>query len=180
MLVFVTGLAAAIAAGMATYRELGLYGGPVLTGFHREWNQQTRKPQLIHEMTTRAGLRVRRVLNDDLTVERTVLSGETVGVAAEQLVGRGARVAFSTRNDGVMDAWIIRDEKGQTARVEMSTTRDGKIDRWEQYAGGQLVRVDLDLNGNGKPDQWLTYEDGILMDTFIDGNEDGRPDDHKR
>jgi hypothetical protein len=175
-MVFIAGLIAAVASGISTYRAVGMYGGPILTGFHREWNPQTRRYQLIHETTDKAGLRLRRLLNDDLTVQRTDLSGVGVAAVVEQLVAGGARVPFSTRNDGVIDAWAIRDEKAQTARIEVSTKRDGKTDRWEHYLKGQLVRVDLDTNGNGKPDRWMTYEEGILLDTFIDGNEDGQPD----
>jgi hypothetical protein len=180
LMVFITGLVAAVAAGVQTYRTVGLYGGPILTGFHREWNPQTRHYQLMHETTTKAGLRIRRLLTDGMEVQRTDLSGAAIGPAVEQLVDRGARLAFSTRNDGVIDAWAIRDLKAETARVGVSTKRDGRIDRWEQYVKGQLVRVDLDTDGNGKVDRWMTYEEGILMDTFIDANEDGQPDDHKR
>ena len=176
LMVFIAGLAAAAASSIWTYRAVGLYGGPVLTGFHREWNPQTGHYQLVHETTTKAGLRIRRLLTDSLGVQQTDLSGDAVGPVVEQLVGSGARVAFSARNDGVIDAFVTRDVKAQTARVEVSTKRNGRIDRWEHYANGQLVRVDLDTDGNGKADRWMTYEDGILMDTFIDANEDGEPD----
>lgn len=175
-IVFITGLVAAVTSGVWTYRAVGLYGGPILTGFHREWNPQTRKDQLVHETTNKAGLRIRRLLTDDLTVQRTELSGAGVGSTVEQLVTGGARVPFSTRNDGVIDAWASRDPNAQTARIEVSTKRDQKIDRWEHYANGQLMRVDLDTDGNGKSDRWMTYEEGILMDTFIDSNEDGQAD----
>lgn len=180
IVVFITGLVAAVAAGIATYREVGMYGGPVLTGFHREWNPQTRSYQLVHETTTKAGLRIRRQLSDFMEVQQTQLSGDAVGPAVEQLVSGGSGIAFSTRNDDVIDAWVTRDLKAETARIFVSTKRDGKIDRWEQYVKGQLVRVDLDTDGNGKADRWMTYEDGILMDTFIDADEDGQPDDHRR
>lgn len=176
VIVFIGGLAAAVATGVSTYRELGLYGGPILTGFHREWNPQTGRHQLIHEMTTKAGLRFRRLLNDDHVVQRTDVSGEAMRPVVEQMIKSGSMVAFSTRNDGLMDAWAIRDERAQTARIEVSTKRDGKVDRWEQYFKGQLVRVDLDTDGSGKADRWMTYEEGILMDTFFDADEDGQPD----
>lgn len=176
LLVFVIGLGGAAISGVSTYREVGLYGGPILTGFHREWDPRTRHYQLVHETTNKAGLHVRRLLSDGLAVQQTELSGEGVGTVVEQLSARGARFPFSTRNDGVIDAWATRNESGETARVEVSTKRDGKINRWEQYVKGQMVRVDLDTDGNGKPDKWMTYEDGILMDTFLDANEDGRPD----
>ena len=153
-----------------------MYGGPILTGYHREWDPRTRRHQLVHETTNKAGLRVRRLLTDSLEVQQADLSGAAVGSALEELVSRGAPIAFSTRNDEVIDAWAIRDLKAQTARISVSTKRDQKIDRWEHYANGQLVRVDLDTDGNGKADRWMTYEDGILMDTFIDANEDGEPD----
>ncbi len=181
LIVFIGGLVAAAASGVWTYRAVGLYGGPILTGFHREWNPRTRSYQLVHETTTNAGLRIRRLLTDSLEVQQTDLSGAAVGPVVERLLtNSGPRVAFSTRNDGVIDAWATRNPKDQTARVEVSTKRDGRIDRWEQYATGQLVRVDLDTDGNGKADRWMTYEEGILMDTFIDADEDGKPDDYRR
>ncbi|MFA5908977.1 MAG: hypothetical protein WC815_09400 [Vicinamibacterales bacterium] len=176
LIVFIAGLVAAAASGVWTYRAVGLYGGPILTGFHREWNPRTRSYQLVHETTTNAGLRIRRLLTDTLDVQQTDLSGAAVGPVVEQLTNSGTRVAFSTRNDGVIDAFATRDARLGTARIEVATKRDGRIDRWEQYAREQLIRVDLDTDGNGKADRWMTYEDGILMDTFIDANEDGQPD----
>lgn len=175
LVVFVTGLVAAVVSGVETYRAVGVYGGPIRTGFHREWDPQTSRYQLIHETTNKAGTRIRRLMTDDLQVQKT-----TLGVAlGETTIGNGdvdGRIGFSTAKDGVVDAWATRDAKGETARIEVSTKRDGKIDRWEQYIKGQLVRVDLDTNGNGKADRWMTYEDGILTDTFVDTNEDGKPD----
>lgn len=179
VLVFITGLVSAVAAGVATYRELGLYGGPILTGFHREWDPQTGRSQLVHETTTKAGLRIRRLFTDYLSVERTIVSSADAPKTQTVAEDKG-RIAFSTRDDGVIDAWATRDLKAETARVAVSTKRDGRIDRWEQYVKGQLVRVDLDTDGNGKADRWMTYEEGILMDTFIDADEDGQPDDHRR
>lgn len=176
LVVFVAGLVAAVASGIWTYRTYGLYGGPITTGYHREWNRQTRTDQLVHETTTKAGLRIRRQVSDTLQVQQTSLSSPAFGQMVEQLITAGTRIAFSTRNDGVNDAWVTRDESGQTARVEVSTRRNGAIDRWEQYSKGLLMRVDLDSDGNGKPDRWMTYEEGILMDTFIDANEDGQAD----
>ena len=176
LVVFIAGLVAAAASGVWTYRAVGLYGGPILTGFHREWNPRTHSYQLVHETTTKAGLRIRRLLTDTMQVRQTDLSGAAVWPVVEELTNSGTRVAFSTRNDGVIDAFATRDARMGTARIEVSTKRDGKIDRWEQYASGQLVRVDVDTDGNGKADRWMTYEDGILMDTFIDANEDGQPD----
>jgi hypothetical protein len=180
LLVFVAGLVAAATSSVWTYQAVGMYGGPILSGFYREWNPETGRYQMVHETTTKAGTRVRRRLTDHKGLEQTELSGDAVGPAVEELLANGARLAFSTRNDGVIDAFVTRDPKAGTARIEMSTKRDGRIDRWERYVNEQLVRVDLDTNGNGKPDRWMTYEDGILMDTFMDANEDGQPDDHKR
>ncbi len=176
LIVFITGLVAAAYSSVATYRAVGVYGGPILTGFHREWDPRTGHHQLVHETTSTAGLHIRTLLDDNFQVQRTDLSGAAVKPIVEQLVSGGARLAFSTRNDGVIDAWSIRDPKSETARIEVSTKRNGKIDRWEHYAKGQMIRVDLDTDGNGKADRWMTYEDGILMDTFLDANEDGQPD----
>lgn len=175
-LVFVTGVIAAAASGTWAYRTVGLYGGPILTGYHRVWNPVTRKYQLVHETTNKDGLRIRRQLSQGRSVEATTFSGAAAGPVAEKLITGGARVGFSSRDDGVIDAWAVRDPATGSSRIEMSTQRDGKIDRWERYEKGQLVRVDLDTNGNGKPDRWMTYEGGILMDTFIDLDEDGKAD----
>lgn len=180
LLVFVAGLAAAATSSVWTYRAVGMYGGPVQTGFYREWNPQARRYQLVHLTTNKAGVLIRQQLNDSKGLEQTDLSGAAVGSAVEQLVAGGARIAFSTRNDGVIDAFVTREPNTETARIEVSTKRNGKFDRWELYIKGQMVRVDLDTDGNGKPDQWMTYEDGILMDTFLDANEDGQADDHRR
>lgn len=179
-IVFVSGLVAAVAAGVSTYRKVGLYGLPMLTGLHREWNPRTRSYQLVHETTTRDGLRMRRLFSDGLAVQRMALSGDAVGPAVERAFKAGARLGYSTRNDGVIDAWVTRNVETEVVHTEVSTKRNGKIDRWEQYVKGQLVRVHLDSDGNGKADRWMTYEDGILMDTFIDADEDGQPDDHMR
>jgi hypothetical protein len=177
--VFVTGLAAAIWSGMATYNAVGLYGGPVATGFHREWDTAAKKYILVHETTTAAGGHLRRVYSDDLReVLQSELTGGSLGPVMTLVVAADAsrRVGFSSANDNIIDAWSATDPKTGVMTVEMSTKRDGKIDRWERYEKGVLVRVDLDTDGNGKPDRWMTYQDGILMDTFIDANEDGKPD----
>lgn len=178
--VFIIGLVAAAWSGVAAYNAYGLYGGPVATGFHREWNAQTKKYDLVHESTTVEGILVRRVYADDLRqVVRTEING--AGGAIPLSVDRDAaakapRVGFSSINDGVIDSWSTRDAATGITTVEMSTKRDGTIDRWEYYKNGELTRVELDTNHNGKPDRWMTYEGGILMDTFIDANEDGKPD----
>jgi hypothetical protein len=177
--VFVVGLAAAVWSGVATYRAVGLYGGPIATGFHREWDPQTKKYLLVHETTTLQGGHIRRVYADDL---RAVLQTDSSGNIGPEMAlalkadGNSRRVGFSSANDNIIDAWSTTDPKTGVMKVEMSTKRNGIIDRWERYEKGVLVRVDLDTNGNGKPDRWMTYEDGILTDTFIDANEDGKPD----
>lgn len=176
LIVFVTGLALAVIAGVSTYQAFGLYGGPVRTGIHREWNPRTGRHEMVHTTTTKTGVRIRKIFDERLILQQTDLSSESVGAVAERPVTAGARIAFSTRNDGVIDAWATRDAKTQTTRIEVSTQRNGKVDRWEQYVGPQLVRVDLDTNGNGKADRWMIYEGGIQMDTFIDADEDGQPD----
>lgn len=175
-IVFITGLGAAVVSGVWTYREVGLYGGPILTGFHREWNPQTGRYQLVHETTNKAGLHIRRLLSDIMELQQTDISGAEASQVLGTLIDSGRRIAFSTRNDGVIDAFVTRDQSVHTARVEVSTKRNGRIDRWEQYRSEQLIRVDLDTDGNGKPDKWMTYEAGILMDTFVDANEDGQAD----
>jgi hypothetical protein len=179
-IVFVAGLVASYAAGVETYRRVGLYGGPVASGFYRQWDPIAGRHQLVHEHVTRDGRRIRRLHGDDLMLQRTDLTVGDVSVAIE--AKRDAplgfdRVGFSLANDGVIDAWAIRDTATGLTRIEISTRRNGRIDRWEHYEKDRLVRVELDTNGNGKPDRWMTYQDGIEMETILDANEDGRPDD---
>jgi hypothetical protein len=175
-LVFVVGLVGAAVSGVWAYRSVGLYGGPITSGFHREWNAETKSLQLIHETTTKAGVRIRRELSDFLDVKETELAIPATSDAVKVITLGTGRIPFSTRDDGVIDAWMTRDTAALTVRIEVSTKRNGQIDRWEHYAKGQLLRVDLDTNGNGKPDRWMTYEQGILMETFIDADENGKPD----
>jgi hypothetical protein len=169
IVVFVTGLIAAAWSGVATYKAVGLYGGPIGSGFHREWNPQTKHHDLIHETTTKAGVRIRRVYAaDSIHLLKTEISG--AGVESPFSVepnsdGKTDRIGFSSINDGVIDAWSTTDPKTRERRVEMSTRRDGKIDRWEWYQKESLVRVELDTDGDGKPDRRSTFEDGILIDT---------------
>lgn len=181
IVVLVGGLIAATWSGIAAYRAVGIYGGPISSGFYREWNPRTQRYELIHETTTKAGVHIRRLYADDLrSVLQTEMSGtgiESPMVIETEAAGAPPRMGFSSNNDGVIDAWSTADPKTGETRVEMSTRRNGKIDRWERYLKGALVRVDLDTNGNGKPDRWQIYEAGILMDTFIDANEDGNADD---
>lgn len=175
IVVFVVGVVAAAASGVAMYQMRGLYGGPVTTGYHREWDPETKRYLLTHETTTKAGLHIRRVLDDGLRVQRLFMNGEEVNLNTKAATKAAPREGFSTRGDEVIDAWATTDASG-VMRVEVSTKRDGKIDRWEQYVNGQLVRADVDTNANGKADRWMRYEDGILVETVIDADEDGRPD----
>jgi hypothetical protein len=169
ILVFVTGLICAVWSGVATYRAVGLYGGPVGSGFHREWNPQTKHHDLVHETTTKAGVHIRRVYAaDSVHLVRTEISGaniESPYSLEPTSGGKTDRIGFSSINDGVIDAWSTTDPKTGERHVEMSTRRNGKIDRWEHYVKGALNRVELDTNGDGKPDRRMTFEDGILIDT---------------
>lgn len=168
IVVFVAGLIASMWSGVATYRAVGLYGGPVASGFHREWNPETRHYDLIHETTTKAGMHVRRSYADRVVLLRTDISGPGIDSPISLTTskdGKTDRIGFSSINDGVIDAWSTTDPLTGDRRVEMSTKRDGKIDRWEQYQKEVLIRVDLDTNGDGKPDRRMIYEDGILIDT---------------
>ncbi|HWI19898.1 MAG TPA: hypothetical protein VNT81_19230 [Vicinamibacterales bacterium] len=177
--VFIAGLVGAYAAAVYTYREVGLYGGPVTNGFYREWDAVTGTYQLVHIQVKKSGERIRRLHNDNLTVKRTDLTVGDVTVGIESKPGTPMgyeRVGFSVANDGVIDAWAVRDATTGLVKIEISTRRNGKIDRWEHYQKDVLLRVELDTNGNGKPDRWMTYQDGIEMETILDLNEDGKPD----
>ena len=177
--VFIAGIVGAYAAGVATYREVGLYGGPVSSGFYREWDPATGTYLLVHERVTKSGTRLRRVFADDLRPKSTELKAGDGTVSVEMKPGTPLgfeRVGFSIAKDGVIDAWAVRDPQSGRVQIEISTRRNGKIDRWEHYEKDVLLRVELDTNGNGKPDRWMTYQDGIEMETILDVNEDGRPD----
>jgi hypothetical protein len=178
LFVFIAGLVGAYAAGVGTYRAVGLYGGPVASGFRREWDPVSRRRQLIHERVTESGARIKQLYADDITLQMTDVAAGQVSIAIATKAGTAAsaRAGFSLRNDGSIDAWAVSDDSSGLTRIEISTKRDGRVDRWETYQKDRLLRVDLDTNGNGKPDRWMTYQDGIEMETILDVNEDGRPD----
>jgi hypothetical protein len=67
------------------------------------------------------------------------------------------RVAFSARNDGVVDAQAFYGPAGALVRVEISTGRTGRFDRIEFYENGVLVRSEEDRDGDGRADKWETY-----------------------
>lgn len=178
-LVFVVGIVGAYAAGVATYREVGLYGGPVTSGFYREWDPVKKRLQLVHEQVSKSGARLRRRYADNLQLQTTELEAGDSAVELEVKPDSPLgfeRVGFSVANDGVIDAWAVHDPNTGRIKIAISTKRNGKIDRWEHYEKDVLLRVELDTNGNGKPDRWMTYQDGIQMETIIDANEDGQPD----
>ncbi len=178
-MVFVGGLIGAYASGVATYREVGLYGGPVASGYFREWNPNSKSYQLVHIQVKKSGERIKRLHTDNLALQRTDLSVEGLTVGFESKPGTPLgfeRVGFSIANDGVIDAWMTHDPKTGLNKIEISTRRNGAIDRWEYYRDKTLLRVELDTDGNGKPDRWMTYQEGIQMETILDVNEDHQPD----
>jgi hypothetical protein len=178
--VLTVGAILAITSGVLAYRAVGLYGdGPFAKGFHRERDASTGRWLLVQDFQTSTG-RGRRVIDEALRVTELRLDTNLDGVDDGRIMmseGAFARIGFSSKGDGVIDAWAFRDATNQIVRIEMSTRRDGRIDRWEHYTNGQLVRVDLDTNLNGQPDQRQIYEKGTLIRTENDANEDGRPDD---
>jgi len=198
--IVVVGLVAAAASSVAAYRVVGPYGdGPINVGLYRSEDSQTAE-QLVYRDVRNPDGTVMRYLFDDATRKlmqiqiRRVVGGkvEIVGLhmgeggltrldAAGGSVERdgksgGAKLGFSLRHDGVIDAWEYRDAQGQLTRIEVSRRQDGRIDRWEYYENDQLARVEEDENHDGRVDHWLNYEAGILVKEAWDRDGDGRPD----
>jgi len=99
--------------------------------------------------------------------------------------GALAKVGFSTRDNGIADAWVSAHREGPLERVEISSTADERrIDRWEYYDVSRpgrdrdrvLVRVEVDTVGDGKPHRWESYRDGALETVAFDEDGDGIPD----
>lgn len=192
--VFALGLVAAVVAGVAGYRVVGLYGdGAFAAGYHRERDPETGQSMLVHVAETSTG-RVRRVIDPGLRVAEVRLDLQTdagavtvdarpsadgvtrAGVDTDRdgvvdrweyydAEARLLKVGFSLASDGVEDAWAYHDADGQLARIEVSTRRDGAINRWEFYANGRMTRVEEDTDRDGKPDRWSRYEEGILVES---------------
>ena len=179
IIVFVTGVTAATVAGVAAYRWYGMYGvGPAGSGFSREWDSSLKTYRLVHESVISRGV-LRRIFNVDGELIQVELDRDGDGNPEESVKyagGQAVAIGFSRANNGVIDAWVYRDEEGRPLRIEMSTRERNRIDRWEIYSHGVLVRVDLDTDGNGERDRWETYEAGRFTGTVIDANEDGKPD----
>lgn len=179
IVIFVAGIAAAIAAGFYGYETVGLYGdGPFASGYYRERDPKTGETVLMHKSETSQG-RIVRIMDDKLHLHEVRVDSNRDGVDDADVKVTDAIITgtgFSLANDGVIDAWAYRNAAGELVRIEVSTKRNGKIDRWEYYSYNRMYKVDLDTDGNGKPDRWQTYEDGILVNTIIDANEDGKPD----
>lgn len=204
LVIVVTGLILAVAAGVIAYRIVGLYGdGPFASGYHRLRDPDTGESLLVHESRTESGV-VRRVIEQQSLTELR-LDADADGVEDARVhVDDGNQITrvdrdhdgdgqtdlweyydesqhlvkagFSLAGDGVLDAWAFRDEDGQLLTIEVSTRRDGTVDRWEHYEDDQLARVEEDTDHDGHVDRWSTYDGGILMETVVDTDGDGEPD----
>lgn len=154
--VLVVGLVAATAAGVAAYARYGIYGdGPGGPGWSRYTDPATGALRLVHESTTSQGF-VRRtfagrrsaLIEVDIDRDNDGNIDQCLKLENGALVGTG----FSTQQDGIIDAWVYRDAKGQTSRIEISTQRNHQVDRWEYYKDGVVTRVAVDADGDGRPD----------------------------
>ena len=197
--ILTAGLVAAAASGVAAYRAVGPYAdGPLNAGLYRMEEPETGRQLVYREVRSADGV-VRRYLFDNasrtLTEIRVIRAGgETPDVRVhmnngvlEGVTGPGrsferdpktgvARVGFSLRGNGVVDAWEYRDANGTLQKIEVSRRQNGVVDRWEYYKDDQLARVEEDDTGDGRVDRWLTYDAGILIQEARDRNGDGRPD----
>lgn len=119
---------------------------------------------------------------------------------------KGGRVlcrALDFNFDGVVDAWMYLDERGQVRRRESdydrdgridevalyqagvlterqrATTLSGKLDTWQHYRAGRVASAERDANGDEYVDQWWEYPDQRPPECPLihsDVNGDGRPD----
>lgn len=198
--IVVAGLVAAFGSSVAAYRVVGPYGdGPINVGLYRAQDPETGELFVYRDVRNSDGTVLRYMFDDEsrklkqIQVMRMVGGRlETVGLhmgeagltrldAGGQTVERdstpgGAKVGFSLRGNGVVDAWEYRDAKGQLVKIEVSRSQDGRVDRWEYYQDDQLSRVEIDENRDGRVDHWLNYEAGILVKESWDRDGDGRPD----
>jgi hypothetical protein len=105
--------------------------------------------------------------------------------------------------DGLVDAWVYLDERGQVRRRESdydrdgridevalyeggvlterqrATTLSGKLDTWQHYRAGKVASAERDSNGDEYVDQWWEYPDQRPPECPLihsDVNGDGRPD----
>lgn len=105
--------------------------------------------------------------------------------------------------DGLVDAWVYWDERGQVRRRESdydrdgridevalyqagalserqrATTLSGKLDTWQHYRAGRVASAERDSNGDEYVDQWWEYPDQRPPECPLihsDVNGDGRPD----
>ena len=196
-----TGVLAALASGVATYRVVGPYGdGPFSGGFRRIPNPETGQSSMVYDFVY--GSQPFRAVVDERTGKMSELRLDTNADGAEDTRahldgaavvrlerdsdGDGTidrwkyyndtaqlqKVGFSLAGDGVVDAWAYYGTDQQLAVIEVSTRRDGTVDRWEHYEGGVMVRVETDTTGDGQADTWSTYTNGILTETGVGSNED--------
>ena len=196
-----TGVLAALASGVVTYRVVGPYGdGPFSGGFRRIPNPETGQSSLVHDFVH--GSQPFRAVVDEGTGKMSELQVDTNADGAEDTRaylhgaavtrverdsdGDGTidrweyyndtaqlqKVGFSLAGDGVVDAWAYYGTDQQFTVIEVSTRRDRTVDRWEYYEGGVMVRVETDTTGDGQADTWSTYTNGILAETGVGSNED--------
>lgn len=197
---FVAGLVGATGSSLAAYRIVGPYGdGPMDMGLYRAEDSDTGRSQIYREVSKPDGTVLRYVFDEhsrqlsEILVMRVVNGKrETAGIhmgkdgltrldVGGQTLARDsktgiAKVGFSLRGNGVIDAWEFRDPRGLLLKIEVSRRQDGKVDRWEYYKDDQLERVEQDEDNNGRVDHWLNYEAGILVKESRDIDGDGRPD----
>jgi len=195
--IFVTGLVAATASGVAAYRIVGPYGdGPLNVGLYRAQDPESGRQFVYRDVRTADGARLRYFFDDAtrrLIEVRLVRDGESADVRFRPGEGTGGqlvlgersvtwdakglvKIGFSLGGNGIIDAWEYRDAKGRLHRIEVSRRQNGVVDRWEFYEDDQLARVEEDDDRDGRVDRWQTYEAGILVRESRDRDGDGRPD----
>lgn len=199
LVIVIAGLVMAAASSVLAYRAVGPFGdGPLTAGLRRTQDPETGAQlvyrdvpkadgtvlrYLFHDSNRRLSqIQVRRVVDGKLEIVGLHVGANGVtridagGGTLERDPGGGARIGFSLRGNGVIDAWEYRDAAGALVKIAVSRRQDGVVDRWEYYEADQLARVEEDENRDGRPDRWLTYQAGILVSESRDRNGDGRPD----
>jgi hypothetical protein len=121
--------------------------------------------------------------------------------------GREICRAVDINRDGLIDAYVYYDERGQERRREYGfdrddrpdeivlyeggqlarklseTNNDRKIDTWDYFQAGRLVKEERDSSGDGYVDQWWTFPDPSKPNCAVvvsDVNGDGRPDEESK
>jgi thiol-disulfide isomerase/thioredoxin len=86
-----------------------------------------------------------------------------------------AKCRVEIEKSGGVNAYVVRNESGQTLRRFADTNGDARVDTWCYFQDGMEVYRDLDTDGNGKADQYRWFGIGGTR-WGIDQDEDAKID----